>query len=57
MTDLTHTKLCEICDCFSLCHRVIKDNPNCSIMCREMRKMVEEIIEKNIDNEDEEWYN
>ena len=55
MTNLTHTRLCEICDSFALCQRIIKDSPRCGIKCSEIRKLVSEIIEKNLDNQEEEW--
>ena len=53
--NLTHTRLCEICDSFALCQRIVKDNPRCGIKCSEIRKLVSEIIEKNLDNQEEEW--
>lgn len=44
-------KLCDVCDCKKLCERIAQSGAK-DITCREVRILVEEIIEKNWDEEE-----
>lgn len=48
-------KFCDICDCHSLCQYVAQEthSDNLKVRCATIFRLASEIVEKNIDNDDE----